>query len=134
MKFSDKQIAGTMFIILALFGIAVWAVLLLIGNPTHITPFDNLMYVFSSQNESRADFIWLAVSLALSVTVASAWWSCRVSRGLVVFVSLLSLTQGAVSLLLQRWADAALIVLPLYWVYRAYLVSKRSVRPAHEFT
>ena len=133
MKFTDKQTAGALFVALALFDIAIWAVLLLIGNPTHITPLDTLMYVFSSQNESRADFIWLAVSLVLSVTVATAWWSCHVSRGLVVFVSLLTLTQAGLSLIWPRWADAAFAVLPLYWVYRAYLVSKRSVRPAHEF-
>jgi len=129
-KFTNKQIAGLVFVLLAfvpLFGLvsSLFASLMFSGNA-----FGHLNLAFSKWNRTAIYFMWFVTALLLAIGIAIGWVRANsVTKKLVIVVVALSVIQAAGYLYWSKLIMAMLSLLPLFWVYRAYKNPSIAVSP-----
>lgn len=119
-------IAGSLFLLAAVLAGAIWFVLLFVAMPPGQSALDSalgqLRYAFSSANEQRWWFMWLAaLPVACGLLAAAYLLNASQSRtGGIVLLSV-SVALAIASFALNDWSLAVFVALPIIWGYRCIM-------------
>jgi cytochrome bd-type quinol oxidase subunit 2 len=122
-RLPSDRVAGLLSLVAATLVGAIWYIYLFVApvRPESLTAsaIDTLKYTFSSENEMRWWFAWLA-ALCLCCAAVGAAYLLNVGRkrqgAILLFSVLIFLALG--TLAFTAWPLALFVALPAYWGYR----------------
>jgi hypothetical protein len=116
-------IAGSLFVLAAVLAGAIWFALLFVAMPPGQSALESalgqLRYTFSSANEQRWWFAWLA-ALPVACGLLAVAYLLNASRSKIGGIVLLSISVAlaVASFALNDWSLAIFVALPTIWGYR----------------
>ena len=119
-------IAGSLFVVAAVLVGAVWFILLFVAMPPGQSALEaalgQLRYAFSSSNEQRWWFAWLAALPVACGLLAVAYFLnvARSKAGAGVLLGI-SIALAIAAFALNDWSLAVFVALPIIWGYRCFM-------------
>ena len=127
-----STVVAIILVIPTVYVLAIWYVLLFVGQPPEGTWLGQLRYIFSAANDYRWWYVWFAalpiVCISHAALYALGFAAKRTwARGLFATTTSVAL----VNFVFTAWMPAFLTALPIYWAFLCLRPGHDSVAPGN---